>query len=209
MSADEDSVAEHLSKIRNTEIQLRQHNVPSELVDGFAQAIFSLTPSTEVEKAILFSPLANHLASRLDEQAASDTSVRYGKALPPSIIATATMEMIDNLGGSISMVPSLREILIQLLELKSYTNKQSRQDTARWAAIFILSLKPETGVNKLSRFVGVSKSTVSRWRNDADFIHQLDEMTIRTAEPMWQETIKLAIIGATEGDEEVKTHIGI
>tara|TARA_R110000772_G_scaffold161847_1_gene272989 strand:+ start:178 stop:789 length:612 start_codon:yes stop_codon:yes gene_type:complete len=201
MSADEATVEEHLSRIRNTEIQLRQY-VPNELVDGFSKAIFSLAPSTEIEKAILFSPLANYLASIIAKQDADNTSVRIDGAIPRSIIASATMDMIDNLGGSISKVPTLREILIRLLEIKSYSNKQSRQHAFRFTAILILSLKPETGANQLSKLVGVSSSTVSRWKKDADFI---EELTL--VKKMTLPVVRLAIIGATNNNSEVRKYI--
>jgi len=178
--------------------------VPGDFVDNYLLACLSLTPKSAAEKAALFAPLASHLLKRLTEQKDKAVSVRESKGVPSSVIAAATMEMIDALNGDLGFLFSLREILVLLLNIKSYSAKQSRRPNSRKTAIYILALNPETGSNQVARTVGVDRGVVSRWkREDETFSRDLQQAKESIADPRHREMMEKALKYMLLTDDEI------
>jgi hypothetical protein len=204
MRNDIDPFPVFLREISEIADDLREFGIPNQYVDGFQRACFSLTPVDEKEKAKLFAPLASCFLKLLNEQNSKSVSVRFGGAVPSSIIARATMQMIDALKGNLGHLFSLREILVLLLEVKNYSAKESRKPRQQHVAKMLFGLNPDISSNFVAKRVGVANSTVSRWRKDEGFLSSINDFVDFCANPIGREMVWKAVKFSLYDDEELK-----
>lgn len=200
-----DPFSEYIREIGDIADNLRNLKIPREYIDDFQRACFSLTPIEVEEKAILFAPLVDFFAEFLRKQASEKLPVRGGGGrLPGSLIARATMQIIDALEGDLGGHPYLREILLLLLEVKNYSVKESRKPNQQHVAKMLFGLNPDLGSNFVAKRVGVANSTVSRWRKDEIFLNGINDFVDFCANPKGKEMIWKAVKYSLYDDEELK-----
>jgi len=209
MRKDNDPFLEYLREIGNIVGQFHLHNVPKEHLDSFQRACVSSAPIDEKERAQMLTPLAGYLFERLVDQKGQDgAAVRDKGKMPPSIIANATMLMIDVINGRLDYLPKLKDILDRLLDIKSYKNSESRRPEERDAALMLFALKPDLRINWVAKCVGVPRSTVSRWQNSDDFKRRLAETVEFCADPVGRRIIGDALMYSMFTDEDFEAEFG-
>jgi len=186
---------------------LTRHNAPEHVVKGFNIACSST--ATVEEKAKLLGPLADYLLERGKLLSGrKKPSVRFEGGLPNSLIGAATMEIIKLLGGRLDLLPVMQPLLTEMLEVKDYHARESRQPEARDAALYILALSPDTGPNRIAKDTGVNRSTIGRWLKDEEFISELDAMKTFCADPKLRDICEKALKYSLLSKEELEFEDG-
>ncbi len=177
MTEDKDHFIDFLTRVDNVVNQFHNQNVPNELIEDFQRSRLSF--ETDVQKiSQMLSPLVDYLLMRLLEKEGEDEApVRSKGKMPNSVVANATMEMIDALKGRLDYLPQLRDILILLLNIKSYQAGESRQFEKKNEAALLLALKPGISNNSVAKLVGVKPPTVGRWLKKDDFKRDIQTIT--------------------------------
>ena len=97
-------------------------------------------------------------------------SVRRDGLLPKSFISTVAVEMLRMYSAATKPPPVyLVELICRLLDTTNYGVREYRLPHQQEMAAFLLARDDTLSNRALSKAVGVSTSTISRWKNDQEF----------------------------------------
>lgn len=202
-----DAVSLLLRRVGQIATSLRQYSVPDGIVSNFQKACLPLTPTTMREKAALLEPLAVHLFDCTKGlKPKSGAGVRLGGGMPKSVASAAAQEIAEALEWHLHLLPVMRAIFAELLNVKAYRAHESRSPVAREGALRILALQPDDMIisnRKLASVVGVEPRTIGRWKKDAAFKEDLRWMKELMVDPRWRSVFKDALHDAFPHHEEL------
>jgi hypothetical protein len=196
MTMDDDEIGEWLERIGDIVRKLKRAGVPQKLIDDFQKA--TLGPINKQQSIAALSGLTDYLLARLVEikkaEIEGSAPHRLQGMMPKSIIASTTMEILDFHTNDFEGSPNLRKLVTSLLDIHEYQVNKSRRPKARSAAILLLLLVPDIGVNEISRLTGVSSSTVSRWKKEDGFQEELEDFRETFKVPAWKKMARKALM---------------
>jgi hypothetical protein len=120
--------------------------------------------------------LACSLRKHLSKIRSRAAHVRQRKMLPKSVIATVAMDMVTiRVAWAQPLGLQLVSLLKELLEVDRPKLDSAREFLARHYASWILAQDDTMGTRLLANLLGVSASSVSRWRKDSEFSKEVEK----------------------------------
>lgn len=118
--------------------------------------------------------IAYLLSDQLDlSKTLKHAPARNGKCLPRATVAYIAYDLLVS---SSRPGPFLMELLKKLLDVDRSKIGQSKQYSARLAAVWIIAQAPQVDSQTVARELGVNRSSVSRWRSDPSFQKEVRNM---------------------------------
>jgi hypothetical protein len=178
--------------------QLREYEVPDVLILGLGRMQATPDLVTPEKREPLLTALSQHLLDRLRKVSAIETdpdgaTVRSEGIMPRSVIAATAMEIFDAANFESQTAPILREVFVELLNIKKNRSGTSRKAQARHTAEILLALIPNMTNRDLAQRLGVSHITIAKWLSDSVFKESVKINLQEMADPDSLEIMKNAV----------------